>query len=182
MNNRPVALIALLMALGIFFGYINPTWNGTIADANAAIATDDQALLAANQYTARQNALVAARAAINPTDLSHLMTFLPDSANNVGVILDLNALAARSGFSLSDVDVAVAAASAAPSGAGGNAVSPVSSIDLSINAVGTYTAFHKFIDGIERSQRLLDVRSLTIKGSDSGIYTYQMVLRLYWLR
>lgn len=183
MNNRLIATLALLAALALFFGYVHPTWTVDIAEMNAAIASDEEALLAASQYRDRQNELLAARAAINPTDLEHLMTFLPDGAGNVGMILDLTALASRSGLSLSNIDVATAGSSAGEAqNASGQSASPVSSIDLSLSAVGTYASLHKFLDGLERSQRLVDVRTLAVSGSDSGVYTYQLTLRIYWLR
>jgi hypothetical protein len=109
---------------------------------------------------------------------------LPDSVDNVGLILDLNALAARSGLSLSNIDVTKnAAASSDASGALPVArVNPTGSIDLSLSAVGTYAALQTFLVGIEKSIRLIDVQDIVVKGSDTGLYTFQMKLRIYWLR
>lgn len=189
MRNRIIPLFALAIAVAIFFAYINPTWSGTIAAAKAAIANDNQALVTANEYTTQQNELASARDAIDSADLARLTTFLPDSVDNVGIILDLNALAARSGLSLSSIDVA--ANSAASSGSTGAAASgalptstanPVSSVDLSLSAIGTYAALQNFLQGVEKSARILDVRNVVIAGSDTGVYTYQMQLRLYWLQ
>ncbi len=183
MNSRILPLFALFVSIGIFFGYIHPTWTGGIALTKAAIASDDQALAAASAYTAQQNTLIAARNAIDPTDLARLATFLPDSVDNVGIILDLNALAARSGLALSNVDVKSSSNSSnTANGALPVSANPVNSVDLSLSGSGTYTAFQAFLVGVEKSQRLLDVRDLVVKGSDTGIYTYQMTLRLYWLR
>ena len=186
MNNRILPFLALLIALGIFLGYINPTWTGTIAETNAAIAGDNQALAAASEYTARQKELIAARDAIDPANLAKLTILLPDSVDNVGLILDLNALAARSGFSLSNIDVSANTAGSSNASVPGmlsaSNINPVSSIDLSLSAAGTYGEFQRFLNGVETSERLLDVKNLTIAGSNSGVYTYQMALRLYWLR
>ncbi|MBU6388694.1 hypothetical protein KGQ72_02395 [Patescibacteria group bacterium] len=189
MNSRILPLIALLVAAGIFFAYVSPTWSGSIADTKAAIALDDQALAAADEYTKQQDTLAAARDAIDPANLTRLTTFLPDSVDNVGLILDLNALAARSGLSLANIDVVTNDASGVKSSAGGpsgapqpSAAEPVGSVDLSLTAVGTFTALQSFLSGVERSARLLDVQDITVKGSDTGVYTYQMALRLYWLR
>lgn len=209
MNNRILSSIAFVVALGIFFFYINPTWTGSIATTQASIAADDQALLAAQQYTSQQNQLAAARDAIDPANLKALETFLPDSVDNVGLILDLNALAARSGLSVSNVDVvtlsqssggsgsaaaagAGAGAGAGPAGPAGPAAmpgaglpaapsNPVNSVNLNLSAVGTFSAFQNFLIGLEKSARLLDVSDIVVKGSDTGVYTYQMVIRLYWL-
>ncbi|MDO8593703.1 MAG: hypothetical protein Q7R59_02310 [bacterium] len=191
MNSRVLPALALILSVGIFFAYVSPTWSGPIQDAKAGIASDEQALAAASDYTARQNALASARNAIDQDSLNRLSTFLPDSVDNVGLILDMNALAARSGFSLAKIDVLKndatnaggSAQASAPAGALPVArINPVGSVDLSLSAVGTYTALRAFLVGVEKSARLIDVRDIVVKGSDTGVYNYQMTLRLYWLR
>jgi hypothetical protein len=184
MNSRILPALALMIAIGIFFVYVNPTWSGTIAATKAALALDTQTLAAADEYTAQQNKLVAARAAIDPADTARLEIFLPDSVDNVGIILNLNALAARSGLSLANIDVAAVDASQAQAATGAlpGATNPIGSVNLSLAAVGTYSALHSFLAGVERSARLLDAQDIVVKGSDTGVYTYSMSLRLYWLR
>jgi len=189
MNNNILPSVALVVAVGIFFIFINPTWTVEIAATQAAIAADDQALAAADVYTKQQNQLASARDGIDPANLAALITLLPNSVDNVGLILDLNALAARSGLSVANIDVITNASGQQGTSAGTNtgalpltALNPVGSVDLSLSAVGTLTALKTFLDGIEKSARLLDVHDLVVKGSDTGVYTYQMVLRLYWLR
>ena len=183
MNTRLIPTVAFVIAIGIFFGYVAPTWSGSITRERATIAADNQALAAATTYATQQNELAAARNAINPTDIARLTALLPDAVDNVGLILDLNALAARSGIALSNVDVLT---SAATTGRSANeavrAANPVGSVDLALSAVGTYRALQAFLAGIERSQRLLDVKYIVVKGSDTGVYTYQMKITLYWLR
>ena len=183
MTSRLLPFLSLVAAVGIFFAYINPLWTGQIAQEKAAIASDDQALASANQFVKRENELATQMNAIDPSALSRLETFLPDSVDNVGLILDLNALAARSGVEIDSVDVAgqggtaSAQAAAVTDGSG-----PVGSIDMLISAKGTYDALVKFLQGVELSERLLDVTDLTVNGSTNGVYTYQMSIRIYWLR
>lgn len=183
MNSHLIPSLAFIIAIGMFFGYIAPAWSGSISTARVAIASDDKALSAATTYATQQNELAAARNAINPSDISRLTALLPDSVDNVGLILNLNALAARSGITLSNVDVLTNAAANATNGTTVVAtMNPVGSVDLSLSAVGTYTALQAFLTGVERSQRLLDVHDIVVKGSDTGVYTYQMKITLYWLR
>lgn len=182
MNSNVIPTLALIVAAGILFGYVSPTWSGAIADKRTAIDSDNQALVAANTYATQQNELAAARNAIDPADLSRLAAFLPSSVDNVGLILDLNALAARSGLTLSNIDVAASAAAGATITAPTARANPVGSVSLALSAVGTYTALQTFLRGVETSQRLLDIRELVVKGSDTGVYTYQMKINLYWLR
>lgn len=186
MNSRILPAVALLIAVGIFFVYVNPTWTGSIRTARATIKNSDQAIAAAEQYTARQNQLAAERDAIDPAQLAALSTFLPDSVDNVQLIIDLNALAARSGLSVADIDVVADAfgesSAESDTGAIGTDSSPVNSVDLSLSASGTFAALQTFLKGIEKSARLLDVQDLVVQGSETGIYNYQMTMHLYWLR
>lgn len=187
MSNRVLPIFALMLAVAIFFVYISPTWTGSIATTKTTIASDDQALAAAKTYDQQQSQLASDRDKIDPLDLARLSTFLPGSVDNVGLILDLNALAARSGLSLSNIDVASPAASGgttnpAAAGAAAISVNPIGSVDLSLSAIGTYSALKAFLSGVEKSQRLLDVQDLAISGSETGVYSYRITLRIYWLR
>ena len=183
MSSRVLPIFALLIAIAIFFAYVSPTWYGSIAAAKAAIANDNQALATADEYKAKQNELASARNIIDSADLTRLNIFLPDSVDNVGLILNLNALAARSGLALSNVDVTTNTAAADAAGAAGTvATNPVSSVEMSLSAIGTYVALQDFLRSVEKSERLIDVENITIGGSDTSVYTYQMKLRIYWLK
>jgi hypothetical protein len=188
MSSRVLPIFAILIAVGIFFAYINPVWTGPIAATKDAIAKDNQALTSAAEYKTRENQLASARDAIDPGNLARLTTLLPDSVDNVGIILNINALAARSGILLSNVDVAANNSDGSPASGNSNSgpsltsVNPVGSVDLSLSAVGTYAALQTFLTGIEKSARLLDIRDVLVTGSDSGVYNYHMIMRLYWLR
>ena len=183
MNSRILPSLALLLSLGIFFVYVNPTWNDSILATQERIAQADQTLAAATKYTKQQKELTDARNAIDPANLTRLTTFLPDSVNNVGLVLDLNALAARSGLSLSNIDVVAGNVSTSAQGAlSVGSANPLGSVNLSLSAAGTYAALQAFLTGIEKSARILDVKDIVVRGSDTGVYTYQMKIRLYWLR
>jgi hypothetical protein len=178
-------IFVLLVSAMLFFVYISPTWTGTIADTKTAIASDDAALKSAKDYADKQDDLEKQKNDIDPGNLARLTTLLPDSVDNVGLILSLNALAARSGLILSNIDVSSmsgASTGAATTPALAASVSPINSIDLSVSAAGPYGAFQKFLQGVEKSQRLLDVRNIVVTGSNTNLYTYQMTIRLYWLR
>lgn len=177
--SRFLFIPVLAIAAGVLFGYIGPTWSGPIAETKAAIALDDQALAAASEYTTQENSLATAQSAINSDNLARLSMLLPSSVDNVRLILDLNALAAKSGVSLSNIGVETPPAVTASNS---SSQEPLGSVDITLSVDGSFSAFQTFLAGIERSQRLLDVQDVAVKGSDTGVYTYQMTIRLYWLR
>lgn len=192
MNHKATSFLSLIIAVGVFFAYVGPTWKGEITTTKAAIKSDDDALSAAKAYTEAQNQLTAARNAIDPNDLARLTSFIPDSVDNVRIILDINSLAARSGLTISNVTVSDSSTSRTKSSVSSNTQAgastlaapenPVGSVDLSLAAAGTYSSLRSFLDGVEKSGRLLDLRDLAVKGSNTGAYNYQMTLRIYWLR
>ena len=184
MNSRILPVLALFIAIGVFFVYVNPMWSGKVAETKAAIKSDEQTLQSAADYDKKMKDLADAKNAIDSASLAKLEQLLPDSVDNVGLILDINALAARSGLSLTNIDIVGNSAASGSDANGAPALqgkNPVSSVDLTLSAIGSYSALKTFLAGLEKSLRLLDVRSITVKGSDTGVYIYQMNVRLYWL-
>jgi hypothetical protein len=186
---RFLPFLALILAIGIFFAYIHPTYVNTIEPLQAEIKSDNDALAGAEKFHDKENELTQEQKAIPQDQLERLEKFLPNGVDNVQLILDLDALAARSGIQLSNFDVKQSSdaqstttssfsvlSQNAGSGAG------TGSLDLSMNATGTYSAFRKFLSGIEHSLRPLDVIELTVSNTAvPGVYNYAMTIRLYWL-
>jgi hypothetical protein len=191
MISRFFPVIALIIAVALFFGYINPTRTGTIAATKAQIDSYESALEAAERFKEKESELIIERANIPSDGLARLETFLPNGVDNVQIILDLNTLAARSGITLSDFDTRETGRLGTDTQASGSLIgantvalesqNPIDSIELTISATGTYSSFRTFLEGIEQSLRLLDVVEVTVEDSTSGVYTYDMTIRLYWL-
>lgn len=202
--SRLLPLIAIIFAIALFFLYIKPTYSGPISDTRSQIASYDDALAAADRFQQKEAQLTQQRAQIPADSLTRLSEFLPDGVDNVQLILDLDALAARSGITLSDFNTqsdsnssnvsANSTPQAVPSAQplGGNIPtlgqgnltgnSPVDSLNLTFKASGTYPAFRAFIAGVENSLRPLDVTDLQVSQSDTGVYAYAVTVRIYWLR
>jgi hypothetical protein len=184
MSRSPIVpIVFILVAIVIFFVYVSPTYSGPIAADQAQIAGYDSALAAAQTYVTTENGLAAKRDAIPAAELARLSTFLPEGDDNVQSILDLDSLAARSGISLANFTTSASAASGATDASAGapSTNTTLGSVDLTVNATGTYAALQAFILGIENSLRLVDLVSLSVAQSDTGVYSYQMTFRLYSL-
>jgi hypothetical protein len=189
MITKLLPVLAILIVIGLFFGYIDPTYTGQIAEAKSQIASYNSALAAAAQFNQKENQLIAEQNQISAASIQRVETYLPDGVNNVQLILDLNSLAARSGLQLSGFTVSnnsTAANSSASQGAGTavpalNSGDTTASLDLSVSGTGTYAAFRTFLSAVEQSLRPMDVTQLSINDSTTGVYTYQMTLRIYWL-
>lgn len=187
MMSRLIPIIGILIAIGLFAGYIHPTYTGAVAAQRAQVKSYDTALAAADAFSEKESELLAEKAALSEADLARLSSFLPDGVDNVQLILDLDALANRTGVNLSNFDVTATDENQMTSGLTGNRLPltnsrPAESLTLSVSATGTYGAFRAFLDGVEHSLRLLDLIGLQVNDSATGVYTYDMVFRIYWLR
>lgn len=198
--QRILPLLLLVFAVALFFLYVKPTYSGPITATRAQIASYDDALAAAQRFQQKEAQLTEQRAQIPSDSLARLSEFLPDGVDNVQLILDLDALAARSAVTLSEFSTqgdstgtsgstATSAAASAdtstiPTLGSGNlgSNSPVDSLDLTFKATGSYAAFRTFLSGMENSLRPLDVTDLQITQSTTGVYTYGVTVRIYWLR
>lgn len=194
--QRLLPLIVLVFAIALFFMYVKPTYSGPISTTRAQISSYNDALVAAQRFQQKEAQLTQERAQIPSDSLARLSAFLPDGVDNVQLILDLDALAARSGMTLSDFNTqggSSAPANSTPPSSGGSiptlgqqnalqANSPTDSLSLTFKATGSYSAFRTFIAGMENSLRQMDITDLQVTQSNTGVYSYAVTVRIYWLR
>jgi hypothetical protein len=186
MIPRLFPFFTIAIAIGLFFGYINPTYTGVIATLKSQVSNFDRALAAAEEFKQREAQLLAEENAIPADGLARLQSFLPDGVDNVQLILDLNNLATRSGLKISNFAVTQSGDTAtAPmntlTGLPLATNTPTDSITMSVSATGTYASFRSFLAAAEQSLRPLDLVHMTLQDSETGVYTYQMTFRIYWL-
>lgn len=199
--QRLFPLLALVVAVALFFAYVKPTFSGPISATRAQIASYNDALVAADRFQQKETELTQERAQIPSDSLQRLSEFLPDGVDNVQLILDLDALAARSGVTLSDFstqgDQQSGQSAAAPGSQStpstGSTIpalgqqslesgSPLESLSLTFKAIGSYASFRSFLAGMENSLRPLDITDLQVKQTETGVYSYAVTVRIYWLR
>jgi len=184
--QKLIPAVLVLIAIGIFFVFTSPTYTGPVAEAKLEIKSLDSALAAAQEFSTQERNLKEERAALPVEGLERLNAFLPDNVNNIQLILDLDALAARSGVRLSNFDIGEQASGEEEEVQEGNLVldstDPVGHIDITVTAEGTYSSFRSFLEATEQSLRLLDLVGINIKSEPTGVYTYDMTFRIYWLQ
>ncbi len=175
----------------LLFTYIEPTY-AQINVTKAQVAQYQGALDKAGQLQQLQQSLVQKYNSFNPNDLNRLQLMIPDSADNISLILELDSLASRYGLALTNVDVSSPGAPAAqtPSqiqGAVGGA-STYSVITLHFTTFGTYDTYRSFMHDLEQSLRLVDLTNLSlapaqIKSSGSAnTYNFDTSVKTYWLK
>lgn len=190
MINRLLPILLIVVSVVILAMYVHPTYTGDIATLSAEVTGYDAALESAKRFKEKEAQLSGQRSLIPPDQLTRLEAFLPDSVDNVQLILDLNALAARSNVRLSALTVA--SAPTVESSSDGmtqlplEGQKPYEALQVSVTAQGTYGAFRTFLASAENSLRPLDITELNVSeggvATIPGSHTYAMTFRIYWLR
>lgn len=192
-NLLPVILIGIVVAG--FFMLINPMYKD-ITTIRAQIASYDEALGNSKVLENQRDELTKKYNSIDPENLKKLAKFLPDSIDNIRLILEIEKLANPYGMFLRDVKYATTeAANTKDVVAAGTALSTAKqknygTWDLEFSTQGTYSNFINFLRDLENNLRVVDVVfidfiSETVTGVNSGlseVYKYNIKIKTYWLK
>ena len=179
-----IAVVLFIAAGAVFFTYTQPTYD-SLQSARAQSDEYDQALTKAAELQQLKQTLLSQYNAFNPADLDRLQKMLPDSVDNIRLILDLDNMAEAYGMALQNV---VISAPSTPTGAvsttGGT---KYDSLILQFTTHGTYSQFKQFLGDLQQSLRIVDLVNLSIQpdATQSGgepTFAYGMTIRTYWLR
>lgn len=199
-------LIFILSSLGLFFGYISSAYDG-IDVLKQKETSLDSALTQAKQLTALRDSLVARFNTLSSEQLSRLEKLLPDNVDNIRLIIDIDNMAKARGVKISDFGFAggnnnntgTGANSGADMSAGqARGVSPASeeqipgvrgapslpyeAIALTFSARGSYEDFLAFLSDLEKSLRVVNIKSITLDSKDASTYDYEIIIETYWLK
>ncbi len=121
------------------------------------------------------------------TQLSQLETLLPSHVDNVKFsAIDIKRLADQNGLVLKDANTIEPDAAVTNKG---KEIDPLGRIDLEFSLAGSYAGFVSFLSQLERSLRIVDVRSVSFAQQPprpnelvADQYVFDLVVSTYWLR
>lgn len=175
-----IPILFVLIAGGLFFGFIDPTYN-SVKELRAEEAKFDEALNRSKELQQVRDQLLSRYNTFSQADLERLEKLLPDNVDNVRLILDLDSLAVRYGMRLRDVGFQ-SDNSRAQRGQVGASDTDYDSLILSFSVTGSYDTFRAFVESLEQSLRLVDIQSISFSATDTGVYDYSIAVKTYWLK
>lgn len=178
--KKLIPVILILAAVGIFFGFIDPQYE-KLKEDRAQKAEYDRVLGQSKELVSKRNALKEARNLISPADEDRLKKILPDTVDNVRLVLDIDTIARAYGIVISSISI-----DGDDSGKGDRALArktqEYGTISVTFGFRADYGIFVRFMRDLEHALRLVDVTSVTVAASDLGQYSYTISLKTYWLR
>lgn len=182
--------LAFAVAIGAFFMYTQPTYDGTRA-VQGEVEQYNQALNKATELQQVKQALLSRYNAFNPEDVSRLQKLLPDHVDNVRLVLDLDRLAGSHGMALQNVVISTPKSESNRDSAAstiGTGRQKYDSLTLKFSTRASYPAFVSFLEDLESSLRIVDLVSLSLSPEAATVstteptYRYDITLRTYWLK
>ncbi len=108
-----------------------------------------------------------------------LNKLLPDSNDNVKLIIDMDNIASTHGLKIRNIDIKVSRQGDTSIEDAGKAYG-TATFRFSVSA--TYDSFKFFMKDLEDSLRIVDITSLSFSSGDKDINEYNVELKTYWLK
>ena len=192
MNRNLTATILIVLAIALYFTYTSGVWN----DAVAIKSVNDQysgAITNAEQLISVRDKVLKSYNNISADDRDNLDKIIPNTVDNIRLIINLNSVALQHGFSLKNITASTKTSSTnssnnSPVSMNSNSQSfnisipTLDTVAVSFSASAPYQQFISFMQDLEASLRIMDITHLTVTANDTGTYDFSVQLNTYWLR
>lgn len=177
----PVLLVAA--SIGLFMLYTDPAYQEVKA-LQAQVAAYDEALDKSQELKKTRDQLISRRNTFPAEGLQKLEKILPDNVDNIRLIIDINAIAARHSLAIKEIELGEVSDSAEGRSelAVGASGSAIGSVTLGFTIAASYESFLAFLQDLEHSLRVVDIESISFESDDAAaVSDYDFVIRTYWL-
>lgn len=180
MKNN-IAIILLLLSVGLFYTFTN----GQYQDVKKlyVLASEYRNVLEnVSAITEVRDRLLVTYGMFPREEIERINKVLPDNIDTVQLALDLDSMASRHGISIKSIQTEKGSAE------GSNLVvlpefaKVYEMATVSINFVSNYENFLRLLADIENSLRIMNIKFISFKTSESGLYEYKISAETYWLK
>ncbi len=168
----------LVLSISVVYAFIMP-FIGNSSRLLGEKARYQEALDQVSNIEAKKNALETEFKQISAAQINKVETLIPSSLNFVKLIADIDAAASKYGISIDKVS-STNNSSAAGSISETQNIEDYNSATISFEFASTYTQFNDFLNDLEKSLRILDIKSIQITTGENTVYTYKLSLSTYW--
>lgn len=175
---KSIIPIGLLVAsIALFMTFIDPMYQD-VQTLKAEVQNYDDALTKSKELLTIRDTLLDRYNSFSTDDLKRLEFLLPDTVDNIRLVLDIDGVASRHGIVIKDLKLAATSQS-------DQSLGPVSTdiktVDLSFTVAAEYDTFLTFIRDLQDSLRIVDITQINFGGVEKGFTNYSITIRTYWL-
>lgn len=177
-NTSIIAYIVLTICIGYAFIYSSFSDIGSLLTQKQKY---ENSLEMINNIGNKKAELQAQFDAISADDKKNIATILPSTLDFVRLVSQIDAVAANYGISINQITskevnppTGTSIENAAPS-------KPYQSSIIGFSFIASYDKFNAFISDLEKSLRVLDIRTVKLGVGEDGLYTYNVEFETYWV-
>jgi hypothetical protein len=175
----------MIGAFAAFFLYTMPHYAEAKVN-NERLTKVADALKKAKQLSDIRNRLTQKYDQIPKEDLDRIKKMLPDSVENIGLIIELNNIANSKGIELLNPSITGGTGPAGTTGntGAGSDSKKYGSIGMTFSVNTTYDRFLDLLQELENTLRLVDITSINFAAPEAkdGPTTFSVNLQTYWLK
>ena len=179
-------IVFILVSIVIFFTVTDPIYKEVKA-LRVTYAQYQDVLDRSAQLLKQRQVLQDKYDSFSKDDIDRLKKLLPDTVDNVRLIIDIDEIAKRYGLTIKNVrldDSKTNTTSGANSPiatitAGG---ANYGTIPMGFSVTSDYNTFLSFLEDLEGSLRIVDVTNIALKPGTNNTYSYDVSLKTYWLK
>lgn len=175
------AIFLLVLSIGLFYTFTNPIYKG-VQELNTTASGYREVLGNLSELVENRDRLAINYNSISKAEIERLSKALPENVDTVRIALDLDTIAGRYGITLSEVSIDDSSESSASQIVLPDHALPYEKTPVSISFISDYQNFKRFLQDLEKSLRIMDVRSVSFKSTDAGLYEHKIVMDTYWVK
>jgi Tfp pilus assembly protein PilO len=174
-----LAYVVLTLAIGYGFIY-SPMGDLTALMDKKQQYNDDLETVSNIENTKKE--LLTKFNNIPAEDKKNIETVLPNSFNFVRLVSQIDAVAANYGIAIGSITSTGVSASVGESIADAKPKNPYESATIGFSFTASYENFNLFMNDLEKSMRILDIKSVHLTIDKDGNYKYEVEFVTYWLK
>jgi len=175
------SIILLLLSLGLFYVFTNIQYRDV--KELQVLANEYQSVLenASAIVDLRDNLLVT-YTAFPKEKIERISKVLPDNIDTVRLALDLDDMASRYGISIKSIQTTIGGTDDTGLIVLPANVSGYGKALITFGFISSYENFKLFLADIEKSLRIMDIKSISFQVGESNFYDYKVTVETYWLK
>jgi len=179
--KNTTALLLLFLSVALFYTFTRPYYE-KVQTLRTSAADYQNVLDNMSRIAETRDQLLVDYNGIPKVEIERLGKVLPDHVDTVRMAQELDTIASAHGIALKNVRIDAASAQDASLPVLPENEKPYNKITLTFGFISNYANFRRFLEDLEKSLRIMDVRGLVFQNSESGLSEYQTSIDTYWLR
>lgn len=179
--KNSTAFILVLISAGLFYTVVMPQYK-KVQVLRAQSAEYENILLDVSSLTEKRDNLLVKYQEMPKQEVDRVNKVLPDNIDTVRLATDFDSIASKYGISIKSIQTVVDKDDNSSNIIKSVSTKTYNSVEVSFSFVSTYENFRKFMQDIEKSLRIIDIKSVAFNAGETGLSEYKVTIQTYWLK